>query len=129
MPRESTVSPKTTCHSHSRRRPSGPQQVYFTQPPKANRATEPVDQRRAAAPTRSRERRLVAWVDAPRVSDGVLLAQVHRSDEEGGRLLAASRISWGRVELALGLSSYLGSAGAFLAAALAACASAGVEQQ
>jgi hypothetical protein len=48
MPRKSCVFKKHK-HSHSRRRPSGPQQVYFTPRPKANRDTEPVDKLRQRA--------------------------------------------------------------------------------
>jgi len=37
-------------HSHSRRRPSGPQEVYFTRRPKANRALEPAERQHQSPP-------------------------------------------------------------------------------
>jgi hypothetical protein len=55
----------------------------------------------------------------------VSLAEALGSDEEGERLLAASSISLGQLEAVLDPGSYLGSAGAFVAAALSANASAG----
>lgn len=63
---------------------------------------------------------LIASASARAVSDGVSLAEALCGDEEGGRLLAAGNISRDQLERALDPASYLGSAAAFIAAALSA---------
>lgn len=78
---------------------------------------------------RLRAHELIARASARAVSDGVSLAEALCSDEESSAQLAASNISRDQLDAALDPGSYLGSAGSFIAAALAAHSSASSEQQ